>query len=116
MVLNDSVLHHGHRAIAAAVRVSVALLRFAVSRPAGVANAALPRSPYCFHTSGEIAQLALGPQAGQLPLGGNRGDPSGVVTAVLQLAKALQELRRRFSGTHQANDSAHTKKARQKPG
>ena len=86
MVLNDSVLHHRHRAIAAAVRVGIALFRFAVGGPAGVADAALPGRSLCFKTSGEVAQLALGPQAGQLapdrPLwrsqrSRNRGTPAG---------------------------------------
>ena len=96
--------------------MSIALFRFAVGGPAGVANAALPRRALSFKTISEIAQLALGTQTGQLPLGCHRGDPSGVVTAVFQLPQALQELRRRFSGAHQGNDSAHTKKARLKPG
>ena len=90
--------------------MGIALFRFAVGGPAGVAYAALPGSTFLVHTSGEIAQLALGPQTCQLPLGGHRGDPSGVVTAILQLPQALQELRCRFSGTHQGNDSAHKKK------
>ena len=78
--------------------------------PAGVANAALPGGALGFKTGSEIAQLALGPQAGQLPLGTHCGNPSGVVPAVLQLPEPLQELGCRFSGTHQGNDSAHKKK------
>ena len=116
MVLNYSVLDHRHRAIAASVGVSISFFRFAVGSPTGVANAALPRGPLCFKTSSEIAELALGPQAGQLALSGNRSDPSGVVTAILQLPEALQELGRRFFRANKGNDSAHTNKARLKPG
>ena len=116
VVLNDSVLHHRQRAIAAAVRMGIALFRFAMGGPAGVANAALPGSALGFKTGRQVPELALGPKTGQLALTSHRGNPSGVVTAVLQLPQTLQELRRRFSGTHQGNDSAHTKKARLKPG
>ena len=109
MVLNDSVLHHSHRPVAAAMRVRIVLFRFAVGGPAGVADTALPRSPVGLNTGCEIAQLALGTTTGELALCTHRGDPGGVVAAVLQLAKAFQELGGRFSGAHQRNDSAHTK-------
>ena len=96
--------------------MGIALFWFAVGGPAGVANAALPGGTLGFKTSSEIAQLALGPQTGQLPMSGHCGDPSRVVTAVLKLPETLQELGCRFSGAHQCNDSAHTKKARLMPG
>ena len=42
--------------------MGIALFRFAVGGPAGVANAALPGSALGFKTGSEIAQLALGPK------------------------------------------------------
>ena len=98
------------------MRMGIALFRLAMGGPAGVANAALPRGTLGFKTSGEIAQLSLGPQASQLTLTRDRRNPSRVIAAVLQLTKTLQELGCRFSGAHQGNDSAHTKKARLTPG
>jgi len=67
VVLDDSVLHHRHPARPIEVGMGVAFLRLAVRGPAGVADAALPRSTSRLKALGEVDQLALGPQAAQLP-------------------------------------------------
>ena len=98
------------------MRVGIALFWLAVGGPTGVTDAALTWSALSLNTGREIAQLALGPHTSQLPMPSHRGDTGGVVTALFQLPEPLQELGCSFSGTHQSNDSAHTKKARLKPG
>jgi len=71
------------------VRVSVAFLRFAVSGPAGVADAALAGCANKFKALDEVHQLLFCLQSAQLLLGGHRGDACKVVVAVLQLAQTL---------------------------
>jgi hypothetical protein len=86
VVLDDSVLQHRHPARPIEVRVGVAFLRFAVRSPAGVTDAAAPRSTRGLKPVREVDQLALGPQAAQLPLAVYRGDAGRVIAAVFQLA------------------------------
>jgi hypothetical protein len=67
-------VHHRHSAGSIEVGVGGELFRFAVRRPADVANAALPCSPLRLKPLGEVQQLPLCPQAAQLLLTIHYGD------------------------------------------
>ena len=71
--------------------MGIALFRFAMGSPAGVANAALPRGALGFKTAVRLRSLPLARKQVSCPCA-HRGNASGVVTAVLQLPEALQEL------------------------
>ena len=125
VVLDDAVLNHGHLATAIEVGVGVALLGLAVGGPTGVANAAVARGADGVEAGREVDQLALGPQAAELAwfaLGAtrrrlNRGQASGVVAAVFQLAQTLQQQGGSLPRTDHRNDAAHTdREGTKKPG
>ena len=65
--------------------MGVALFRFAMGGPAGVANAALARSTLGLHPSREIDELSLGLQTGEPSFCIHRGDACRVVAPVFQL-------------------------------
>jgi len=111
------------------VGVGVALLRLAVGGPAGVANAAVARRAHGIEAGREVDQLALGPQAGEpawfpwtvprrrLNRRLNRGQASGVVAAVFQLAQTLEQQGGSLPRTDHRNDAAHTdREGTKKPG
>ena len=85
MVFDNPVLYHRHGSIPTAVGMGIALFRFAMGGPAGVANAALARNPLALHASREIDELSLRLQTGELPFGIHRGNPCGVITPIFQL-------------------------------
>ena len=115
MVFDDAVLHHGHITSTIAMGMGVVHLRLAVRRPAGMADSTKTGRTLLFHPCGEIDELALGSNAVQLGIRivcrrFNRGDASGVVTAIFQLSQPFKQERCCLSGADHRNDSAHPKK------
>jgi hypothetical protein len=88
-VLEDPVVHDGHAAGRIGVRVRVDVVRRAVGRPAGVADAggALRALRECPDQLGDVAGALVDDQ----PAGSEHGHPGGVVAAVLQPAQPVDE-------------------------
>ena len=109
VVFDDAVLHDRHSTTAIAVGVGVVLLRLAVGGPTGVADAHQARSTFTLNSGRQVHQLALGADAMQPPRF-HRGHTGGVIAAIFQLAKSLEQQGCRIPGADHRNDSAHTKK------
>ena len=101
----------GDLAVLGDVRVGVDIVRFAVGGPAGMADA---------ERAGQLcAAVGLGDQVLQTALGlcdlQNavllHADARGVIAAVFQTAKAVQQNGRRLFAADISNDSTHNKKA-----
>jgi hypothetical protein len=110
VVLDDAVLNHRQSAAAIEMGVGVALLWLAMGGPAGVADAAQTRGPLGLIAGGEVHQFAFSLQTMQAALAllhSHCGDPGRVVTAVFELAQAIQQLGCRLARTNQGNDAAH---------
>ena len=105
-VLDDPVVDDGGRAAAVDVRVRVLLRRPAVRRPAGVADARIPRRRTLRDDRGEVVELALRAADLEPPVPGD-GDTGRVVAAVLELAQAAHQERERLTRSGVADDPAH---------
>ena len=109
VIFDDAVLHHRQSTAAITVGMGVVLLGFAVGGPAGMADAHQPRGSLTLHPCRQVHQLALGPDAMQLPCL-HRGHTGRVVAAIFQLTKTLKQQRCCVPRANHRNDSAHTKK------
>ena len=103
-ILDDAVVDDGEPV--GRVRVGVGLVRLAVGRPAGVADADGARERRLGELDLEVAQLALGAPALQPPVL-QRGDAGGIVAAVFEPLQRLDDLRRDRRLAEDADDAAH---------
>ena len=104
VILDDAVVHHHHGA--RPVRVCVLFARPAVRGPPGVADADLAGHGLAVERSLQVAQLAFRPTHIDFALI-NQGDSGGVVTAVLEPAKAVEQQGAAITGSNVSNDAAH---------
>ena len=111
-VLDDAVVHDGHAALLAEVRVRVDVVGGAVRGPAGVADAGRRRGSGCLlDRLLEVGQLA-GPLVRDDRAAVDEGDPGGVVAAVLQAAQTLDHDVARLLVADVPHDSAHGRQSR----
>src|ERR1019366_997021 len=105
-VLDDPVVHDGHAAVGAQVRMRVALVRRTVRRPARVPDADHP-----VHRVGgdrrfelrDLSRRAADPDRLAVP----QRDARGIVAAILHAPQPLYQQRRRLSRPDVSYDSAH---------
>src|ERR1017187_6534396 len=107
IVLDDSVVHHDHVALAVAMGVGVLFGGTAVSGPAGVADAARPVQRVHADDILQIAQLTLGAANLELIIAAIDGEPSRIVAAVFQPLQPLQNDRHRLAVPDVPDDSTH---------
>ena len=103
-VLDDAVMDDGETV--SGVGMGVALGRSAVRRPAGVADADRAGERLAREPRLEIAQLAFGALAGQLPVF-QRGDAGGIIASVFEPLKRVDQRRRDRLTPENAYNSAH---------
>ena len=106
VVLQDAVVHHGHRSGGVGLRVGIGLGGGSVGRPARVADAHGAVQGLVVGALLEVAQLAGGAQDLDA-LRTHHRDPGRVVTAVLQPPQAVQEHGNDLVRSHIADDAAH---------
>ena len=83
-VFDDAVVHDGHQAVAADVRVGVVVGGGSVSGPAGVADAGGSRYGRLAEASDELIDAAGRLDDREGPLGPDRNDSRTVVATVLE--------------------------------
>jgi hypothetical protein len=107
IVFDDAVVHHDNVARAIAVRVSILLGGTSVSGPAGVTNAVSAFDGRLGDGFFQIAKFSR--RAADFEFAGavHDGDAGGVVAAVFEFAKALDNHGNDFFGTDVSEDSAH---------
>ena len=108
VVFDDAVVHNCDLALAAEMRMRVAVGRLAVSRPAGVADAAgavercLVLADFCFEVCNAAARLYDTQTV--LRKCSNTG---GVIAAVFQAVKTLDQNGERVLASRETNNSTH---------
>ena len=108
VVFDDAVVHNGDLALAAEMRMRVAVGRLAVGRPAGVADAAgavercLVLADFCFEVCNAAARLYDTQTV--LRKCSNTG---GVIAAVFQAVKTLDQNGERVLASRETNNSTH---------
>ena len=106
VVLDDAVVDDGDAAIAAEVRMGVAVGGRAVGGPARVADADAAGRRLLLQMSGQFGDAA-GPLADVQMRAGQRGHAGAVVAAIFQPPQALDKDRFRLSIAHVTDDAAH---------
>ena len=107
VVFDDAVVHHRHPPAVGKMRVRVHIRRFAVRRPARVADARRARHGCsALRPLEQDAQTPLRLADGK-PIVADDGEARRVVPAVLQFFKRFQQQRRRLLIADISNDSAH---------
>ena len=104
-ILDDAVVDDGEAV--GGVGVGVAFGRSAVGGPTRVADADAAGERLAREPGLEVAQLALGTPAGQLPVF-QRGDASGIVASVFEPLECVDERGRDRLTPENANNSAHS--------
>ena len=96
VVLDDAVVDDGDQAVAAEVRMGVAIGGRAVRGPAGVADAGAAGRGLIAQMAGQVGDAA-GPLAQVQVVAGQRGEAGAVVAAIFQAAQAFEQDRFRFA-------------------
>src|SRR5262249_45558460 len=103
-ILDDAVVDNGK--VLGGMGVRVAFGRPAMGRPTGVADADGAGERLTREAGFEIAQLALGPPADELPAF-QRGDTGGIVAPVFEPLERIDKQARDRLTPENANNSAH---------
>ena len=107
VILDDPIMDNDDLARLITVRMCVLLGRSAVRRPSRVADAVCPierAQPYRLF---KIAELSLGPPQFQMPALINDRNARRVVSAILELPKAIDDQRHNLLISNVSNNSAH---------
>src|SRR5437870_4595050 len=96
----------GHSAVAAEMRVGIAIVGRAVCRPARVADAVAARGRFLAEKIGEVGDAARAFAQVQV-VAGKRGQSGAVVPAVFQPAQTLDQNGFRLFASGVADDSTH---------
>ena len=108
VVFNDAVVNDCNLALAAEMRMRVAVGRFAVSRPAGVADAA-----GAFHIAADLTDLLLKVSDAAAGLYDAQaflsecGDTGRVISAIFQTVQTLDQNGERIFASRKTNNSTH---------
>ena len=103
-ILDDAVMHDGDTV--GGMGMGVGLVRPAMGRPAGMADAHDSRQRRARQQGLEIGQLALGTAAVDMAVHQGR-DPGGIIAAIGQPLQPVDQKRRRGLPAENADDAAH---------
>ena len=103
-VLDDAVVHDGDAI--GRVRMRIGLVRSAVGRPAGMADADRAEQRLALEPLLEIPELALGTPSGQMAVL-ERGDARGIIAAIFEPPQRIDQPRRDRLQSQDSDNSAH---------
>ncbi len=103
-ILDDAVVNHGD--VVGRMRMRVGLIRLAVGGPSRMADAGMTGERFGFQSRFEVFQLAFGATAREA-VAFQRGDTSGIVTAIFQPLERIHDLIRDRSASENADNAAH---------